>query len=61
MSIVSNVQKGLLSVYLLFLNYVYTYIVNVLITIRMLVFFVQISVTLRKEIAIVLYENVLYA
>lgn len=61
MSIVSNVQKGLLSVYLLFLNYVYTYIVNVLITIRMLFFFVQISVTLRKEIAIVLYENVLYA
>lgn len=39
MSIVSNVQKGLLSVYLLFLNSVYTYIVNVLITVRMLFVF----------------------
>lgn len=37
MSIVSNVQKkkGLLSFNLLFMNYVYTYIVDVLITIRM--------------------------
>lgn len=53
MSIVSNVQKGLLSVYLLFLNSVYTYIVNVLITIRMLfvfwVVFFQISVTLGEK------------
>lgn len=53
MSIVSNVQKGLLSVYLLFLNSVYTYIVNVLITIRMLfvfwVVFFQISVTLGEQ------------
>lgn len=53
MSIVSNVQKGLLSVYLLFLNSVYTYIVNVLITIRMLfvflvVFFSNLS-NIRKK------------
>ena len=56
MSMVSHVLKGLLSVYLLFWNYVYTYIVNVFITIRML-FFANPSNIKEKKNAFVLYEK----
>lgn len=51
-------KKFIVSLFIVSELRVYVYIVNVLITIRML--FLGVSVTFREKNAIVLYENVLY-